>query len=64
MHVRFVGLGRQNLLDLVYQRDVVVEDLVDRLEGELDHILDIGPLMLLLRKSNLTVLLLLKEAPQ
>ena len=52
VNILFVGLGWQDLLDFVEERDVMVQHLMDRLEGELDHILDVRPLMLLLKLSR------------
>jgi hypothetical protein len=50
MNVRLVGLSRQHLLDFIDERDVVVEDLVDRLKRKLHHVLNVGPLVLLLER--------------
>lgn len=49
MYILFVGFARQNLLDLIEKRDMMVQHLMHRFERELDHILNVGPLMLLLR---------------
>lgn len=46
--VLLVSFRREDLLDLIEKRDMVVQHLMYRLKGQLDDILNVRPLMLLL----------------